>query len=216
MILDIRRAKLLVMTRTIGIVVFPGVEELDFVGPWEIFTMTRALAPDSCTVYTISEDGEEVVCAKGLRVRPDHSFASAPASDLILVPGGRGTRTEVDNPVMIEYLRKAAERAEIMTSVCTGSFLLERVGLLRGRRATTHWGSLDRLRALNTVQVVDDQRWVDEGPVVTSSGVSAGIDMALYLVGRLWGAELARGVQKAVEYFPDPPYAEVPQPAAAR
>jgi transcriptional regulator GlxA family with amidase domain len=159
------------MPRTIGIVLFPGVEELDFVGPWEIFSMTAALARDACTVFTLSEKGEEVVCAKGLRVRPDHHMASAPEADVVLVPGGRGTRTEVDNPVLIEYLRQAAGRAEIMTSVCTGSFLLERAGLLRGRRATTHWGSLDRLRALNTVQVVDDQRWVDEGPVVTSAGV---------------------------------------------
>jgi len=200
------------MPQTIGIVLFPGVEELDFVGPWEIFTMTAALAPDACTVFTVSETVEEVVCAKGLRVRPDHRLASAPEAEVVLVPGGRGTRTEVDNPVLIEYLRQAAGRAEIMTSVCTGSFLLERAGLLRGRRATTHWGSLDRLRALKTVQVVDDQRWVDVGPVVTSAGVSAGIDMALHLVGRLWGAELARAVQKAVEYFPDPPYADVPLP----
>jgi transcriptional regulator GlxA family with amidase domain len=204
------------MTRTIGIVVFPGVEELDFVGPWEIFTMTRSLEPESCTVFTVSEHGQEVECAKGLRVLTDHSFASAPQADLILVPGGRGTRAEVDNPQLIDYLRRAANHAELMTSVCTGSFLLERAGLLQGRRATTHWGSLDRLRALGTVQVVDDQRWVDEGPVVTSSGVSAGIDMALYLVGRLWGPELARKVQKAVEYFPDPPYADVPLPAMTR
>jgi len=203
------------MTRTICIVLFPGVEELDFVGPWEIFTMTAALAPDTCTVFTASERGAELVCAKGLHVRPDHRFASAPEADLILVPGGRGTRTEVENPVLIEYLRTAAKRAEIVTSVCTGSFLLERARLLRGRRATTHWGSLDRLRALNTVTVVDNQRWVDEGPVVTASGVSAGIDMALYLVGRLLGADLARNVQKAVEYFPDPPYADVPLPASA-
>jgi transcriptional regulator GlxA family with amidase domain len=105
-------------------------------------------------------------------------------------------------------LRQAAGQAEVVTSVCTGAFLLERAGLLHGRRATTHWASLDRLRAFDDVQVVDDQRWVDEGPIVTSSGVSAGIDMALYLVGRLWGTELARQVQKAVEYYPEPPYSE--------
>jgi transcriptional regulator GlxA family with amidase domain len=124
-----------------------------------------------------------------------------------------GTRTEVDNPRMIEYIRRAGAEAELATSVCTGSFMLERAGLLAGRRATTHWRSLDRLRALGTVDVVEGERWVDEGAVVTSSGVSAGIDMALYLVGRLWGPEAARRVQKGVEYFPAPPYADVPIPA---
>jgi transcriptional regulator GlxA family with amidase domain len=203
------------MTRSIGILVFPGVEELDFVGPWEIFTMTRSLDPATCDVFIVSENGGEVPCAKGLRVLADHSFESAPRADLLLVPGGRGTRSEVDNPRLIDYLRGTAEQAELVTSVCTGSFLLERAGLLHGRRATTHWGSLDRLREFDHVQVVDDQRWVDEGPIVTSSGVSAGIDMALYLVGRLWGTELARRVQKAVEYFPDPPYADVPIPITA-
>jgi transcriptional regulator GlxA family with amidase domain len=112
-----------------------------------------------------------------------------------------GTRREVDNPAMLEYIRSAGSQAEVATSVCTGSFLLERAGLLQGKRGTTHWGSMDRLRSLGTVEVVEE-RWVDEGQVITASGVSAGIDMSLYLVGRLWGAETARQVQKAIEYFP--------------
>lgn len=203
------------MTRSIAIVVFPGAEELDFVGPWEVFTMLRALEPESCTVFTVSEEGGEVRCAKGLRVVTDHSIADAPKADLILVPGGMGTRREVDNPRMVEYIRSAGSAAEIATSVCTGSFLLERAGLLKGKRGTTHWGSMDRLRDLGTVEVVEE-RWVDEGQVVTSSGVSAGIDMSLYLVGRLWGPETARKVQKAMEYFPAPPYADVPIPAITR
>jgi transcriptional regulator GlxA family with amidase domain len=199
--------------RSIAIVIFDKVEELDFVGPWEIFSYLRSLEPDTCEVFTVSERGGEVRCAKGLRVLADHSFETAPRPDVILVPGGMGTRTEVDNPRMIEYIRRAGTAAELATSVCTGSFMLERAGLLAGRRATTHWRSLDRLRALGTVEVVEGERWVDEGAVVTSSGVSAGIDMALYLVGRLWGPEAARRVQKGVEYFPDPPYADVPIPA---
>jgi transcriptional regulator GlxA family with amidase domain len=201
------------MKRSVAIVVFPVVEELDFVGPWEVFAYLRSLEPDACEVFTVSEHGGEVRCAKGLRVLADHSFEAAPPADVVLVPGGMGTRTEVDNPRIIEYIKRAAAGAQVTTSVCTGSFMLERAGLLTGRRATTHWGSLDRLRALGTVEVVEGQRWVDEGTVVTSSGVSAGIDMALYLVGRLWGPEKARRVQKGVEYFPDPPYADVPMPA---
>lgn len=204
------------MKRSIAIVLFDVVEELDFVGPWEIFTFTRQLDPEACDVFTVSERGGEVRCAKGLRVLADHSFETAPRADVILVPGGMGTRTEVDNPRIVEYVRRSAENAELTTSVCTGSFLLERAGLLAGKRATTHWASIDRFRALGSVQVVDDERVVDQGAVITSAGVSSGIDMALYIVGRLWGPELARRVQKGVEYFPDPPYADVPIPATIR
>ena len=200
------------MPRAIAIVLFPAVEELDFVGPWEVFAYLRALEPEACSVFTVSEHGGEVRCAKGLRVITDYSFDTAPPADIILVPGGMGTRTEVDNPRIVEYIRRAGTAAEIATSVCTGAFMLERAGLLAGRRATTHWASLDRLRAVGTVDVIEE-RWVDEGRVITSSGVSAGIDMALYLVGRLWGPETARRVQQGIEYFPAPPYADVPVPA---
>jgi transcriptional regulator GlxA family with amidase domain len=175
----------------------------------------RDIESESCDVFTVSEHGGEVRCAKGLRVIADHSFETAPPADIVVVPGGMGTRAEVENPRFIEYLRRVAEKAEVVTSVCTGSFLLERAGLLEGRRATTHWASLERLRGLGTVEVVEE-RWVDEGPVVTASGVSAGIDMALHLVGRLWGPETARRVQKGIEYFPAPPYADVPVPTRIR
>lgn len=198
------------MRRTVAIVIFPAVEELDFVGPWEVFSYLRSLDPGACEVFTVSEHGGEVRCAKGLRVLADYNFETAPRADVILVPGGQGTRSEVDNPRIIDYIRRAGAGAELTTSVCTGAFMLERAGLLSGKRATTHWRSLDRLRALGTVEVLEGQRWVDEGSVVTSSGVSAGIDMALYVVGRLWGPQLARRVQKGIEYFPDPPYTDVP------
>ena len=199
------------MPRTIAIIAFEGAEELDFVGPWEVFTMAGAVVPGSCTVHLVSEHGGEVRCAKGLRVVADHSFETAPTPDIIIVPGGQGTRIEASNPAMLTFLTTAAQTAELMTSVCTGSFVLERAGLLNGKRATTHWASMDRLRALGTVNVVE-KRWLDEGNVITSSGVSSGIDMALYITGRLWGEGNARRVQKAMEYFPDPPYQDTPIP----
>src|SRR5438093_4360920 len=202
----------MLVKKTVAIVIFPEVEELDFVGPWEIFTRVRRLEPALCEVFTVAPDGGEVRCANGLRVIADHSFASAPPADLVLVPGGAGTRAQVENPAMLEYIRRADAAAAITTSVCTGSFLLERAGVLTGKRATTHWRSLEQLRALGTVRVAEGERWVDEGRIVTSAGVSAGIDMALHLVGRLWDPALARRVQKAVEYLPDPPYGEVPLP----
>lgn len=197
------------MTRAIAIVLFEGAEELDFVGPWEVFTMLGQVEAGSCSVFTVSEHGGEVRCAKGLRVIAEHSFADCPPADLILVPGGQGTRREVDNRAMIEFVRRMDEKTEVTTSVCTGSFVLEAAGLLAGKRATTHWGSIERLKARGTVEVLEDTRFVDEGRIVTSSGVSAGIDMALYLVGRLWSPVIARRVQKAMEYFPEPPYADV-------
>jgi transcriptional regulator GlxA family with amidase domain len=204
------------MKRSIAIVVFDVVEELDFVGPWEVFAFAGQIEPESCAPFIVSESGGTVRCAKGLRVLADYSFETAPGADIVLVPGGMGTRREVDNSKLIEYVRRAARTAELVTSVCTGSFILERAGLLGGKRATTHWASLDRMRELGTVNVVEGQRYVDQGTVITSSGVSAGIDMALYVVGRLWGPELARRVQKGIEYFPDPPYADVPIPEKIR
>src|SRR5919199_2864197 len=119
--------------RTIGIVIFPDVEELDFVGPWEVFSYLREAEPELCDVFTVSQHGGEVRCRKGLRVIADYSCDDAPEADIILVPGGQGTRVEVDNPTLIGYLARAASKAEITTSVCTGSFLLERTGVLNGK-----------------------------------------------------------------------------------
>lgn len=199
------------MPRSIAILLFPDVEELDFCGPWEVFSYLRKVRPDACAAFTVSEHGGEVRCAKGLRVVADHALDSAPRADVLIVPGGWGTRREVDNPRLVDYIRRSAERVEVVASVCTGAFLLERAGLLTGKRATTHWASLDRLRALGTVRVVED-RWVDEGRVVTAGGISAGIDMSLHLVGRLWDPTTARRVQKGIAYFPEPPYGDVPIP----
>ncbi|MHB8577774.1 MAG: DJ-1/PfpI family protein [Dehalococcoidia bacterium] len=202
------------MPRSIAFVLFDGAEELDFAGPWEVLSYTGKTEADTCSTFIVSERGGAVTCAKGMKVLADHDFASCPRPDIILVPGGMGTRTEVDNPAMIDFLKRVGADCEIVTSVCTGAFLLERAGFLTGRRAVTHWASMDRLRALGTVTVVE-QRYADEGNAITAAGVSAGIDMALHLVGRLWGPELARRVQKGIEYFPSPPYADVPIPALA-
>jgi len=197
--------------RIVAIVLFDDVEELDFAGPWEVFSYFKLQNSELCSVFTVSEKGGEICCAKGLRVIADHSFESAPQADVVIVPGGNGRKVEVDNPHMIAMLQRASERAEVMASVCTGAFLLERAGLLTGKRATTYWRSLDELRAKNTA-IVTPRRWVDEGRIVTASGVSSGIDVSLYLIGRLWNPSLARMVQKGIEYFPEPPYADVAIP----
>ena len=176
----------------IAIVLFDGVEELDFVGPWETFTMIepvlafRNAGETAPEVFTVSQQGGEIRCAKGMRVIADHSFETAPAAVVILVPGGAGTRREVDNPAMLAWIASAAAGATWTTSVCTGSLLLAAAGPARGKTVTTHWGYVDQLRARGDVAAVrDDMRYVRDGQVVTSAGVSAGIDMALWLTGRL-------------------------------
>jgi len=195
------------MRRHIGIVVFDDAEELDFVGPWEVFTSAGAVLDDLRTV-TVAEESRPIRCAKGLRVLPDHTFADAPPLDVVLVPGGQGTRREAANPVLLEWLRKVAPEATWVTSVCTGSQVLHAAGLVAGRRITTHWAFVPKLRELAPdATVLDDVRYVRDGNLVTAAGVSAGIDMALWLVGRFRDPALARLVQRFIQYEPAPPYA---------
>jgi transcriptional regulator GlxA family with amidase domain len=193
------------MALTTGILLFDDAEELDFVGPFEVFTMARA-GHEEDRVLIIAERAEPVRAAKGLRVIPDHSFADAPSLDVLLVPGGQGTRREVANPVLIEWLRKAAEACTWVTSVCTGALLLHEAGLARGKRVTTHWAFAETLRQRGDVEVLEKVRYVRDGRLVTSAGVSAGIDMALWLVGQLHGVAHARQTQRLMEYDPAPPY----------
>jgi transcriptional regulator GlxA family with amidase domain len=195
------------MARTIGILLFDDVEELDFAGPWEVFASTTLhLFPDD-RVVTIAPELRPVRCAKGLRVVPDFDFASAPPLDVLLVPGGQGTRREVSNPVVIDWIRAAGARCEWVTSVCTGALLLHEAGFAKGRRVTTHWAFVETLRQRGDVTVLAGPRWVRDGNLVTAAGVSAGIDMALWLVGQIYGVDVARKVQKGIEYDPAPPYA---------
>jgi transcriptional regulator GlxA family with amidase domain len=189
---------------TTGILLFDGAEELDFAGPWEVFTMARR---EGDVVVTIAERPAPVRCAKGLRVLPDHTFADAPRLDVLVVPGGEGRRREVDNPVLLDWIRAVAPGCTWVTSVCTGAFLLHAAGPARGKRVTTHWRSIEELAARPDVTVLEGVRHVADGNLVTAAGVSAGIDMALWLVGRLAGVDHARATQRAMEYDPVPPYA---------
>jgi transcriptional regulator GlxA family with amidase domain len=195
------------MARTIGILVFDDAEELDFVGPWEVFaSTTQHLFPDD-RVVLIAEEQRPIRCAKGLRVLPDFDFVGAPTLDVVLVPGGQGTRREVSNGNLIEWLRRAGASCEWVTSVCTGALLLHEAGFAKGRRVTTHWGFVQTLRERGDVTVLERVRWVRDGNLVTAAGVSAGIDMALWLVGQIYGVDVARKVQRGIEYDPAPPYA---------
>jgi transcriptional regulator GlxA family with amidase domain len=193
------------MANTTGILLFDDVEELDFAGPWEVLTgATHGHAEDR--VVTVAQRAETIRCAKGLRVVPDHSFEDAPPLDVIVVPGGQGTRREVENPALIAWLRSTIEGCTWITSVCTGALLLHEAGALRGKRVTTHWNFVQTLRERGEVTVLERVRYVRDGRVVTAAGVSAGIDMALWLVGQIYSVEHARLVQRYIEYDPAPPY----------
>lgn len=191
---------------TIGVVFFDDTEELDAIGPWEVFTMARSI-DETLKVVSISEKGGLVRCSKGLRIEMDHSFADAPPLDVILLPGGMGTRREVDNPAMLEWIAKVAPSCQWVTSVCTGAMLLTAAGPAAGKRVTTHWGFIEQLRKRGeAAEVMEKIRFVRDGNVVTAAGVSAGIDMALWLVGQLYDPATARRVQHMMEYDPAPPY----------
>jgi transcriptional regulator GlxA family with amidase domain len=195
------------MTRHLGILLFDDVEELDAVGPWEVLAYWVTHFPDDeYAVSCLSRDGDPVLAAKGLTISAHHSFADAPPYDMLLHPGGRGTRPLMRNDEHLDWVRKQRAEVPLMTSVCTGALVYAAAGLLAGRPATTHWASLDLLAATDpTIEVRNDDRYVDDGDVVTSAGVSAGIDMALHLVRRLAGEERAREVRRGIEYDPQPP-----------
>jgi transcriptional regulator GlxA family with amidase domain len=192
--------------RNVGMLIFDDVEELDFVGPWEVLGYASQLSGHD-RLLTLAQSPRPIRCAKGLQIVPDAVIADAPPLDVIVVPGGKGTRREVANAPLIAWLRDACTAATWVTSVCTGSLLLHEAGPARGKRVTTHWSFVETLRARGDITVVDDMRWVRDGNLVTAAGVSAGIDMALWLVGQRDSVSLARQVQRGIQYEPAPPYA---------
>jgi len=191
----------------VAVAVFEGAEELDWAGPWEIFAAWREHWPDDgVEAFTIAEHDGPIRCAKGLRVLADRTWDEAPAIDVLIYPGGFGTQRQLGDERIRERLRALAHGGTLMTSVCTGSLVYADAGLLDGRPATTHWDSLHLLGGLgHGIVVRTEDRFVDDGPVVTAQGVSAGIDMALHLVGRLHSAERARELRRYIHYDPQPP-----------
>jgi transcriptional regulator GlxA family with amidase domain len=191
----------------IAIAVFEGAEELDFVGPWEVLAMWRALRPDDVEVTLVADSRDPVTCAKGMRVLADTTWNELGEIDILIYPGGRGTRAHLGDEEIRARLRRLHAVGTLMASVCTGALVYADAGLLDGRPATTHWGAFDRLSSLGSEIVLrPEERFVDTGEVITAAGVSAGIDMALHLVGRLGSPEEAREVRRAIQYDPQPPY----------
>lgn len=191
----------------IGVLLFDDVEELDAVGPWEVLAnWTLRYPDDGWAVSFISRDGQPVRAAKGLVLGAHHSFDDMPALDLLVHPGGPGTRRLMRDNDHLVWVRHQRTIVPLLTSVCTGALVYAAAGVLTGRPVTTHWASLGLLETLEpSLRVSDDQRFIDDGDVITSVGVSAGIDMALHLVNRLVGTERARDVRRDIQYDPQPP-----------
>jgi transcriptional regulator GlxA family with amidase domain len=195
------------MSKTVAILIYPEVEVLDFAGPFEVFSTAcrvairdgKAAAPPF-TVFTAATAREPVRVRGGLMVLPHYALGEAPKADVLIVPGGVVTEP-LENPATLAWIERSAQPAEIIAAVCTGAFLLGRVGLLDGLTITTHWEDIADLRRMfPRLTVVDNKAWVDQGKFVTSGGISAGIDMSLYLVGRLLGTDVARATARQMEY----------------
>lgn len=195
------------MRKKVGILIFQNVELLDFCGPYEVFSVVRLgeqpLSPFE--VLLVAQTLETVRSYGGMRAIPDVSFEDCPPLDILIVPGGVGVRREIQNDTLIDWIRFQGKNVQTLASVCTGSMLLAQAGFLFGKRATTHHSTFDWMRsAFPDVQVVEDERVVDESPILTSAGVSAGIDMSLHVVKKYFGVEVARRAARYMEY----PYTE--------
>jgi len=197
----------------VGILIFDMVELLDFAGPFEVFSRTRLtpgiearrseISAPLC-VFTVSKSDKPITATGGLRIVPHFCFEAAPPIELLVIPGGVGTRTLLAERATLDWIRATAAQAKRVSSICTGSLLLARAGLLNGKRATTHWGALDLLQQISdslqaSIHVERSARVVDDG-VITSAGISAGIDMAFYVVEQMFGKEIADETAHYMEY----------------
>lgn len=199
------------MSRNLAIFLFDDVEVLDFAGPYEVFSITglRTFTEKPFNVYTVAEKSP-VVARNGLTIIPDFLLDTCPTPDIILIPGGGGysaegqpfgSRKEMYNPVVLEWVKKQATQVELVLSVCTGALILGQAGLLEGLKATTHFKALDSLRAISpNIKVIENVRYVDNRNVILSAGVSAGIDMSYYVVSKLLGKEVADEAARYAQY----------------
>ncbi len=188
--------------RNVAIQLFDDVEVLDFAGPFEVFSVTGQREGDGYfNVYTVAQENQPIVARNGLSINPRYNFTNCPKPDILVVPGGYGTRPVMNNTTVIEWISRTAKECELVLSVCSGALLLAKAGLLENQKATTHHSAMEELKlAAPNTQVLETQRVVDNGRVVLSAGVSAGIDMAFHVVQRLLGESVAEEAASYIEY----------------
>ncbi|MBO0726864.1 MAG: DJ-1/PfpI family protein [Blastocatellia bacterium] len=188
--------------RKVAILIFDEAEVLDFCGPFEVFSVTgRGWEQKPFEVFTVAEKSGAVTATNGLSVNPRYTIEDCPRADILIVPGGMGTRREMRNQTLIDWIKETADKAEMTLSVCTGSLLLAKAGLLDGASATTHWAAIDLLREVAPgATILPDKQFVDNGRVMTSAGISAGIDLSLHAVAKLLGEDAAATTARWMEY----------------
>lgn len=193
----------------VGILIFDEVEVLDFAGPFEVFSRTRLLkgaesrrSDESAPFnpFTVSIDTKPLTATGGLKIIADYTFNNFPKIDILIIPGGFGTRTLLNNESLLKWIKSVSDKANITASVCTGSLLLAKAGLLEGKRATTHWGAIEALKSISKDILVITERRVVNDEIITSSGVSSGIDMAFMIVENLYGEQVASDTAKYIEF----------------
>ncbi|MBF0376256.1 MAG: DJ-1/PfpI family protein [Desulfamplus sp.] len=184
----------------VGIFLFNEVEVLDFAGPFEVFSVTSELSEYSLLkVFTISRDGKMVTAVNGLKVLPDYSFDLHPQIDILVIPGGVGSKKEIEDKETLEWVKKNYLTSQITFSVCSGARILGKLGLLDGLKSITHHEVISHLKEIAPLTIIDvDSRYIDNGKIMTSAGISAGIDLSLHIVRKLFGTEIER---KTIEYM---------------
>jgi len=189
-------------SKNVAILIFNDVEVLDFCGPFEVFSVTNEIhSLKPFNVYTVAEEDKPVIARNNLSVNPRYTINNCPKPDILIVPGGQGTRKEMNNPVLVNWVKDSFDHLELLLSVCTGALILAKAGLLEGLTATTHHAALDLLKkAAPKTKIVKDQRFVDNGKIILSAGISAGIDMSFYVVDKLVGKEAVVATSKYMEY----------------
>ncbi len=191
---------------TVGILIFDDVEVLNFCGPFEVFSVARPTGENSdefklFNVVTIAEQDKIITCRGGLLVKPHTTIENHPPLNILVIPGGQGTRRERHNPRLLNWIVQQDQHTNLTTSVCTGAFLLAERGMLDHHQATTHWASIEWMRSTYpAIEMVADARVVDQGHIITSAGISAGIDMSLHVVSRLYGIDVAEWTARRMEY----------------
>lgn len=195
------------MALKIAFLVYEGVAELDFIGPKDVFFASNLLGQRDDLLYTVAPSNDPVRCFGGLKIIPDYDFTSAPRPDILVVPGTGDPTPPLENIELLTWVDEASRNCIWTAGVCTGTAILIAAGPAKGRKVTTHWMAIEELRAQSQATILKGVRYVSDGQLVTSAGVSAGIDMALWMVGQIRSPEHARKVQELLEYYPQPPYA---------
>lgn len=189
-------------TRNVAILIFDNVEVLDFTGPYEVFNdVNRVTGENYFHVFTVSENGNQISARNGLNINPGFSIKNYPVPDILIIPGGQGRKIVMNDIIVTGWIKELYEKFELLLSVCTGAFIIGKTGLLKGLKATTHHESYTEFEeTFGDTELVKNVKYVDNGKIITSGGIASGIDMSLYVVGKLLGKEAAQKVKTYLEY----------------